>query len=81
MVRNSFLLELGIRSTKWEGKNKFQSLQQENLHWKKIYLGKNIQDVMIFLLENVVQVDCMIEFELESVAEEAPNDIKKLFMI
>ena len=36
---------------------------------------------MIFLLENVVQVDCMIEFELESVAEEAPNDIKKLFMI
>ena len=61
MVRNSFLLELGIRSTKWE--------------------GKNIQDVMIFLLENVVQVDCMIESGLESVSLEAPNDIKKLFMI
>ena len=61
MVSNSFLLELGIRSIKWD--------------------GKNIQDVMIFLLGNVLQVDCMIEFELESVAEEAPNDIKKLFMI
>lgn len=36
---------------------------------------------MIFLLENVVQVNCMIEFGLGSVAEEAPNDIKKLFMI
>ena len=36
---------------------------------------------MIFLLGNGLQVDCMIEFELESVAEEAPNDIKKLFMI
>ena len=43
--------------------------------------GKNIQDVMIFLLGNVLRVDCMIEFELESVAEEAPNDIKNLFMI
>ena len=61
MVSNSFLLELGIRSIKWD--------------------GKNIQDVMIFLLGNVLLVDCMIEFELESMAEEAPNDIKKLFMI
>ncbi len=61
MVSNSFLLELGIRSIKWD--------------------GKNIQDVMIFLLENVVQVDCMIESGLESVSVEAPNDIKKLFMI
>ena len=61
MVSNSFLLELGIRSIKWD--------------------GKNIQDVMIFLLGNVLRVDCMIEFELESVAEEAPHDIKKLFMI
>ena len=48
MVSNSFLLELGIRSIKWD--------------------GKNIQDVMIFLLENVVQVDCMIEFGLERVS-------------
>ena len=61
MVSNSFLLELGIMSIKWD--------------------GKNIQDVMIFLLENVVQVDCMIESGLESVSVEAPNDIKKLFMI
>ena len=61
MVSGSFLLELGIRSIKWD--------------------GKNIQDVMIFLLENVVQVDCMIESGLESVSVEAPNDIKKLFMI
>ena len=61
MVSNSFLLELGIRSIKWD--------------------GKNIQDVMIFLLENVVQVDCMIESGLESVSVEAPNDIKNLFMI
>ena len=61
MVSNSFLLELGIRSIKWD--------------------GKNIQDVMIFLLENVVQVDCIIESGLESVSVEAPNDIKKLFMI
>lgn len=36
---------------------------------------------MFILSGNVVQVDYMIEFELESVAEEAPNDIKKLFMI
>jgi len=36
---------------------------------------------MIFLLENVVQVDCIIESGLESVSVEAPNDIKKLFMI
>ena len=61
MVSNSFLLELGIRSIKWD--------------------GKNIQDVMIFLLGNVVQVDCIIESGLESVSVEAPNDIKKLFMI
>ena len=61
MVKNFFLMEIGIRSIKWD--------------------GKNIQDVMIFLLGNVLRVDCMIEFELESVAEEAPNDIKKLFMI
>ena len=36
---------------------------------------------MIFLLENVVQVDCIIESVLESVSVEAPTDIKKLFMI
>ena len=29
MVKNFFLMEIGIRSIKWDGKNKFQSHQQE----------------------------------------------------